>query len=362
MVCWARRMFKGAAVLSYCVALFFIFDFTYSAIQSGDPREFRVADPQYHHGLRPNFDGYEIWGSQHYRLRTNSLGFKDGAVRDVPMTSASRRILLIGDSFTEGLGMPFEDTFAGMLYHAGQERPEKTEFLNAAVSSYSPSIYYSKIKYLLERGLHVDEVVVFSDPSDVQDEATAYFCIDEDPEYQSYCKPEDAASRAPGEKPFFRYHFQVMSTISLIIYEKFQLFINHRRSEKFDVDRVGWLFPYPGVAEDNKPLGVKGGIERSLHNMQALATLLSKRGIPLTIVVYPWPVQLAEGKANNEQVSLWREFCVNKCKAFIDLFPTVMAEMKADKDWYQHLFIPGDIHYSAAGNALMFRELQKRLF
>ena len=66
-----------------------------------------------------------------------------------------------------------------MLYLAGQKRSEKIEFLNAGVISYSPTIYYNKIRYLLDAGLKFDEVVVLSDLSDVQDEAIAYFCIDE---------------------------------------------------------------------------------------------------------------------------------------------------------------------------------------
>ena len=105
----------------------------------------------------------------------------------MPLKSDSRRILLIGNSFAEGIGMNFEDTFAGQLYRAGQERSEKIEFLNAGVVSYSPSIYYKKIKHLIESGLQFDEVVLFSDTSDVTDEATSYFCIDDDPKYRAYC-------------------------------------------------------------------------------------------------------------------------------------------------------------------------------
>src|SRR6266481_8366479 len=112
-------------------------------------RSVRVANAIYDHGFAANFDGYDFWGELRYRLITDNLGLRDASVRDVPLKSASRRILLIGDSFTEGIGMSFEDSFAGMLYRAGQERSEKIEFLNAGVASYSPSIYYKKIKYLL---------------------------------------------------------------------------------------------------------------------------------------------------------------------------------------------------------------------
>jgi hypothetical protein len=120
-------------------------------------------------------------------LYTNSLGFKDATVRPVSLRTSTRRVVLIGDSFTEGMELPFEDTFAGMLYAAGQGQSPKIESLNAGGGSSPPTIYYKKIRYFLDQGLRFDELVVFPDMSDVLDEASRYFCIDEDPVYKSYC-------------------------------------------------------------------------------------------------------------------------------------------------------------------------------
>jgi hypothetical protein len=46
--------------------------------------------------------------------------------------------------------------------------------LNAAVSSYAPSIYYAKANDLIGSGLQIDEIIVYVDVSDVQDEAIFY--------------------------------------------------------------------------------------------------------------------------------------------------------------------------------------------
>ncbi len=139
----------------------------------------RIPNALFSHTLAANFDGYDVWGKTRYRIATNSTGFKDAAVRHVAANGDSRRVVLIGDSFTEGLGVTFEQT--------GQQRSEKTEFLNAAVTSYSPTLYYRKIKFLLDSSLKFDELVVLPDLSDVQDEATSYFCFDDDPEYGARC-------------------------------------------------------------------------------------------------------------------------------------------------------------------------------
>ncbi len=363
------RVLVNTAMFFYCLALFLAFDFAYSSLTIGQEKErsARIANPIYDHGLAPNFEGHDTFGEMRYPLATNSLGFKDAFPRDVPLKSGSRRILLIGDSFTEGIGMTFEDSFAGQLYRAGQQRNEKIEFLNAAVASYSPSIYYKKIKYLLEHGLQFDEVVLFSDPSDVRDEATAYFCIDDDPKYRAHCTPAEGsmqtAATGPSSEGFFD-RFVVTNRVRLFIKRAIQ---SHNGNQRRAMNRyemsIGWTLPASGptLTKDNEPLGIDQGIARSLQNMRALYDLLAARNIPLTIVVYPWPHQIAQGDLNSRQVSLWREFCQDRCKAFINLFPAFFAVAAADKEWYEHFFIIGDFHFSAAGNKVMFREVAKHL-
>jgi hypothetical protein len=352
----------------YCLILFLVFDFTYSSFTRGEEkaRPARIANAVYDHGFAANFNGYDVWGELRYRLITDSLGFKDASVRSVPLKSDSRRILLIGDSFTEGIGMSFEDSFAGMLYRAGQERGEKIEFLNAGVASYSPSIYYKKIKYFLESGLQFDEVVLFSDTSDVTDEATSYFCIDDDPQYRARCTPGEGsmqpAASAAKKPDFLIDRFVVTNRVRIYIKRSIQSLLgNQRKLLATDHARMGWTVPGLDVSRENQPLGVEGGIARSLQNMRSLSDLLAARNIPLTIVVYPWAQQLAQGDRNSRQVSLWRDFCQGRCKKFIDLFPLFFAAADTDKQWYEHLFILGDDHFSAAGNAFVFRELARQL-
>lgn len=365
-----RRALVGTGNFVYCVVLFLAFDLLFSSLTSGEENErsVRIANPIYDHGFAANFDGHGIWGDLRYPLTTNNLGFKDATVRDVPLKSDSRRILLIGDSFTEAIGLNFEDSFAGQLYRAGQQRSERIEFLNAGVASYSPIIYFKKIKSLLEHGLQFDEVVVFSDSSDVNDEATTYFCIDDNPIYRAHCTSAEgsmqAATTGSSRRDFLVDRFVVTNRIRVFIQRA--IFIrngNKRRKMDGYEHSIGWTLPgpSPSLAKDNEPLGVDGGIARSLQNMRALYDLLAPRNIPLTIVVYPWPHQIAQGDRDSRQIDLWREFCHGRCKAFINLYPPFFAAAEANKDWYEQLFILGDFHFSAAGNKLFFREIAKHL-
>jgi hypothetical protein len=210
-----RRMIVCCAVALYGLLLFLAFDYGYSTyiVRKDWPR---VRDETFDHGLKANFDGYVRFGEFRYRFFTNSLGFRDASVREVPLKTDRRRVLLIGDSFTEGMAISFQQSFAGLLAAAGAERRDPVEFLDAGVISYSPTIYLSKIKAFLQRGLQLDEVVVFSDTSDVFDEATRYFCIDEHPEYRKFCRTNsdddwfDAGTDLAG-------HFVVTDSLRMII-------------------------------------------------------------------------------------------------------------------------------------------------
>ena len=154
----------------FLLSVFCTLDFVAGVIKAHKEMKIGVQDPRYHHDLRKMSTFPSKWGGVTYVTTTNSLGFKDRAKRRVSLSAAAgkKRILLMGDSFTEGVGYPYEKTFAGLL----EERlGTGYEILNAAVQSYSPMLYYRKVRYLLEKvGLEFDELYVFIDISDAQDE------------------------------------------------------------------------------------------------------------------------------------------------------------------------------------------------
>ena len=122
-----------------------------------------MVNDYYHHSFAPNVNTYDIWGSFKYKFITNSLGFKDSTNRVINLqNSLTKRILINGDSFIEGIGFKYEDTFLGLLdKHLTKKN---IEVLNAGVASQSPRIYLSKIKYLLEEeNLKFDELIIFLD-------------------------------------------------------------------------------------------------------------------------------------------------------------------------------------------------------
>ncbi len=130
---------------------------------------FRTRHYYYHHGLLPDQDTRGQWGSLIYPVKTNSLGFMDSLDEKIPLQSDHDRLLILGDSHSEGVGVPYLKTFSGIL--ARDLKPEGIEVLNASCISYSPKIEYLKARYLIEKvGLQVNHIFVLIDISDLQNE------------------------------------------------------------------------------------------------------------------------------------------------------------------------------------------------
>ena len=138
----------------------------------------------------------------------------------------------------------------------------------------------------------------------------------------------------------------------------------------FDLPRSAWTYRAVSDSEPYEigyaPLGLEAGIRKEETKMTELWKLLQERGIPVSVVVYPWPAQIAHDKVDSRQVQIWRDWCNGKCKRFVSVFPEFFAVKNACPPgqagcWYMQDFIFGDEHYSPAGNALVAGAVGKSL-
>ena len=102
------KTYPKLSIVVFNLFLFFIMDFIGTKIYfSKNKKKLHAGivlgkeDPVYHHGFIEN-GKFEA----EYNVYTNSLGFKDSEVRYVDRENKGRRILFIGDSFTEGVMLP----------------------------------------------------------------------------------------------------------------------------------------------------------------------------------------------------------------------------------------------------------------
>ena len=367
-------LFVLSAALS--AAVFLTFDYFYtSALQgsvvSGGAQGYCFApiDPVRYYALLPNCSCIRLWGKSSYPMFTNNLGFRDDRVRDVPLTDPKPRVLILGDSHAEGM-TAWEDTFVGRI---AANFPQY-DFLNGSMGAYSPSNYLNTARIVMEKGIDVDDVIVFIDISDAQDEAALF--RDKDGTGAVTTPRGKAVVQGPYGKwrEYINKHFLITDDI-VVFFERTAVrfgyyHLDRGEGNEFDQERGAWTYrkvsdtlPFEaGYA----PLGLERGIAKEKAKMDLLWQELAAHNIPISVVVYPWPNQIAHDSEDSRQVRLWRDWCAGKCKRFVSLFPAFFA-IKAQCSrletgcWYLDYFIFGDIHYNSAGNAIVADAVTKSL-
>jgi lysophospholipase L1-like esterase len=320
----------------------------------GEPT-LRVRSEAFHHTFAAKVAVQaEHWGPRACAYRTNSLGFRDRTTRDVALEPSGRRIVFMGDSFTEGVGVPYEQTFVGLADAA--LAPHGVEVLNAAVSLYAPIIYERKTRYLLDDvGLRFQEMVVFIDISDVQDELALQTDADGNVVMDGLVRrQQDRAarrwSRTPGalraSREFLDRHTLVLSRIFDFLARPFESPFQRG---------AGWTYD-PELYE---AFG-REGLARARTHMDALADLLRSRGIRLTIAVYPWPDQILMRDRDSRQFRFWHAWAEAHAVPLLNYFPLFTADADPERT-IRRYFIPGDVHWNEAGHELISAPLIEHL-
>ena len=338
-----------------------------------DKRWWRVPSLIYHHDILPNIDQIEVWGGQiKQRLITNSIGFRDKEVRKIEKVNIQqKRILLVGDSFIEGSGLNFQYTLAGQLQ---RNLGNDFEVLNSAVGSYSPSIYYKKIKYYIEEGYKFDQALVFLDVSDIYDEMFIKF--NEQGDILTYEKTKERpiyktvfysiGRLLRDNSTIFRF-FNILSDRTELIknYIKLKIkaskelkkgFFKTKRDDVMfyrmtHIDRGFWTF------NDKKFNEVQQGLLQSEKYLIKLFELLRENDINSTLIVYPWPTQIYYGDQYHEVY--WKNFSEKNEINFLSLYDEFIKENK--RDFIFSNFIYGDIHWNLDGTTIVKDKVIKSL-
>ncbi len=358
---WIKVLF-----VQFLVGLFFflIFDYAYTKLfktqeNSVIESKYRITHDIYHHTLQSSFNGWGKWLKK-YKVCTDTNGFK------VSCDETLRRqkhfdIGFIGDSFTEGIGMPFEDTFVGMF---SIDNPN-LKIANLGVAGYSPTFYYNKLKHFLDKGYTFDHVYIFIDISDIQDEALYYRSKSGSIFYQ----PLDTMISVKNRyrlirlKSFIKNNFYLLANGYRAIRDFFSNIPSELANDVFTLPQSSWTYDQNSDAYGN--LGVKKAIKKAKLEMVSIYKLLKERNIKLSLGVYPWPAQLKEINGRNGdknlQVTIWSEFCAQKCENFINMFNVYenILENNSIDVVYKKYYINGDVHFNAEGNRLIFEVLSK---
>ena len=328
-------------------------------IQSG--KKLRVKDTNYHHGFSADHVGIQAWSGYNYKVCTDAHTFKTTCDNPTVSHDKSFDVAFIGDSFTEAIGVEYEKSFVGLFASANAN----LKIANLGVSSYSPSIYYAKLKKYLDDGYHFKRVFVFIDISDIQDEAKykldngRVVSFQKENEWSQVKHESDYDTLIIDEHyNWLGKRFKMTSVLyALIVHQKV---IPHTLKIPARHPRGEWTYDANSDAYGN--IGVKGATQKAINVMADLHLLLDKKNIQLSIGTYPWPNQIfSDTLVANKQSEIWKSFCSNRCEFFFDAFPrfALETEKTSKVDVYKKYYIPGDVHFNAQGNHLIFQTIQR---
>jgi hypothetical protein len=361
---WHRRNPRAAIALGVLVVAI-VLDFAIGSIVQlrlfrrdeplGDMLRVRRPDLYYHHGLVPNATADSArFGDAVYPIFVNSMGFRDARVRDIPLarpSSVRYRLLFIGDSFTEGLGVPWDSSFVGRV--ATALRGDSIEVLNAGTIANSPVIFERKLRYYLTVvGLQVDEVAAVADITDLGDEIGYRFPFGWDPD-------------TTDSRPVWRRRFGEVMGYSLSYATARRIW--HRRIElaRSASSRTanGHLVNAWFALTYRHQLLLSTGFRLMDEHLEATRALLADRGIPLSVTTYPWPTMLT-GAMDRESLweTHWRTWTAEHPVADIGLFaPWFAAADSAGGDaLVEAEFFRGDAHWNARGHARTAQQWLRR--
>lgn len=316
----------------------------------------RINHDIYHHGLKANVKMKNVKGFDgNYTFCTDNHGFRYKC--NNPIRGKNFDYAFIGDSFTEGSSVSYEDSFVGMF-----EKATNKKVANLGVVSYAPKIYLSKLNFFLEKGYTFEHVIIPIDISDLYDDDVSYRLKKNYIVEDNFERGEKLKIRRFLRKnfPFTNFYMFVIKNLNQVGYKPVNLENNKPSFHKNVLLKAKWTYSSAKFIDGYwKP--VQSAQNEMIETMTKLYELLSKRNIPLSIVIYPWPQQLENDNENSKHVQMWRLFCENKCANFINLFPIFFKEKKDNGylETYKKYYWWNDMHFNIEGNVLVAKEMLK---
>jgi len=296
----------------------------------------------YDHDLKKSFRANLEWSpGKTYLFCSNKNSFRTFCDK-MDFESKEFDIAFIGDSFTEGVGVNYEDTFVGRI----ENNFDDLKIANLGVVSYSPSIYFTKLRYLLENGYKFKRVIIYFDISDIYDDNRKYKLIDDKISRKKSAILSNIQRALKSSFPFLAYSTKVLKNN---VFKKSTDATNKCTYLDFCHEKSSWTF-------NNKFFGDKE-INKSLKFMEMTYELLQKNDIKMSVGIYPWPAQILHDNSQSKIVKLMNNFCVNKCEFFFNNFTDFFNEIIfTDKEKIiSKYYIEGDVHFNSLGNEKIFK-------
>ena len=353
------------------ILLVFIFDLLINLIlpesikkKIGITKNYSLKSERFHHEISNNIDLPEFWGETKYQVVTNNYGMRTGNGYKIDKNKPT--IGFMGDSFVYGSGIDYNDHFIQSLI----DQNENYNFQNLAYVSYSPSIYYKKLRYFInEKKIQFKSIYLFVDTSDVQDEGVFYR---EDKKGNIVRK---WISDEKNNKRNFKYKFKNYFKQNSFIFKFYEMFstssvrdgsLNCLKNKKSITNFKNYLdykrFSYGFDKKTQNEPWVQEGKEKVLLYLSKINNFLISKNINLILVYYPSAIEILEeiNLHNSEHYKLLKNWSDENKIEFIDT-TNKFNLLNSGLDNYKANHILCDAHWNKSGHNIIAKYVQRNL-
>ena len=320
----------------------------------------------YTYDLEKNCRAYETKKTvKTYNVFTDENGFRVSGEKKANKIK-DNTIIFLGDSFTYGFGLNYEDSVVGII----DSKKTNYEIINLGVPGYSPIVSKYKLKKLLDSGIKPKKIFYLLDLTDVHDESNRWIKIDgveypviQDKEIQKEIK------KAFGYKSNFKMSRLLFYNLN-IIFRNLRKEINQKKFEEEDkiIGKTLWgSFTHTSYEKLDKDFWSQNdfevGINNITTNMKSISEMANLINSEFYIVVFPWPETLEYG----EEYFSWQKFAaevcqLSNCTKLINAFPEFIKIKNEFPYWKKEIYFLVDIHLNANGNRLLAKIIYRDTF
>jgi len=330
----------------------------------------------YTYNLAKNCFAYEHKGATpSYKVYTDSNGFR--VSKNKQNTKSNSKIIFLGDSFTYGFGVDFENSVPGLI---SKKINYSNEVINFGVPGYSPSMNLINLQNYLSENPKIKILKVFYilDITDVHDEANRWKDINE----INLPVIEDKSVEKEIKKTFdLKKKFRTTRYVSYIINNNLRnlrkqikiLFKNNENNEnniEFEGTFWGSFTHTPQekllkntVYKNHWKRGYQFGLKKITKKITDISNLLKGYDTEFYIVIHPWIETIELGQKELDWEKFANDLCVSsKCKKVINFFDTVAEFKKEEVNWKTDLYFKKDLHFNKVGNNLYANKIYYEAF
>lgn len=286
---------------------------------------------------------------------TDGMGLRVGKIK-VNKSPDKKNIFIFGDSFTYGVGLEYEKTYAGII----EKKLNTYNYYNFGVGSYSPSVYIHKLNKVLKSGIKPDKVIIFLDLSDVLNESTRWKYNESDMTVKLPNK--DLYNLANSDKEnFAESNLKIIKNISSLLNYNLRNLRAKIKKKSFNEYKVKTSIQGSFTYTELKNLDVRFwkkdtfsvGIKNIEKRFQVLEQFSNNYNFDIFLVIYPWAETLEFGQDNFN----WSNFSKNLCSFercyLIDAIPAFSQYKLNNENWITDLYFLNDEHFNENGAKLL---------